>query len=149
MKRAQGIAANRLLFVALTVGLIAVGIAQAQLSIPTFTGKFTLTTQVRWDKTVLQPGDYTVTIESISVPTAALVRDRSGRPVGRFITTIDSGKPGKGNALLIGEKGGQPRVYSLALGDLGRVLVYEPGLAREAALEARVPRTVPVILARR
>ena len=149
MKRAQGLAVSRILFAALNVGLIIVGIAQAQLSIPTFTGKFTLNTQVQWDKTVLQPGDYTVTMESISVPTAALIRDHSGRPVGRFITTIDSGKPARGNALLIAEKGGQPHVYSLALGGLGRVLVYDPALAREAALEARVPQKVPVILARR
>ena len=149
MKRAQGLAVSRILFAALNVGLIIVGIAQAQLSIPTFTGKFTLTTQVQWDKTVLQPGDYTVTIESISVPTAALIRDHSGRPVARFISAIDSGKPTTGNALLIAEKSGQLHVYSLALGDLGRLLVYDPALAREAVLEARVPQTVPVILAKR
>ena len=149
MKRGQGFTASRMLFAALNVGLIIVGIAQAQLSIPTFIGKFTLTTQVQWDKTLLKPGDYTVTIESVSAPTAALIRDHSGRPVARFISSIDSGKPTRGNALLIGNKGGQPRVYSLALGDLGRVLVYDPALAREAVLEAGGPRTVPVMLAKR
>jgi hypothetical protein len=62
-----------MLFAVLSVGLIFAGTAQAQ--IPTFTGKFTLTHQVQWSRTVLQPGDYTVTIESIKAPAAALIRD--------------------------------------------------------------------------
>ncbi|HWY57102.1 MAG TPA: hypothetical protein VNZ03_21730 [Terriglobales bacterium] len=149
MKKAQGLAVSRMLFAAVSIGLFIVGIAQAQHTIPTFTGKFTLTTQVQWDKTVLQPGDYTVTIESISAPTAALIIDASGRPVARFITAIDGGKTTARNELLIREKGGQLRVYSLALGDLGKTLVYDPALAREAVLQAGVPQTVPVILAKR
>lgn len=148
MKKAQGLAVSRM-FAVLSVALIVVGIAQAQHTIPAFTGKFTLTTQVQWDKTILQPGDYTVIIESISAPTAALIRDGNGRAVGRFITSIDGGKTSAKNGLLIREKGGQLRVYSLALGDLGKTLVYDPALAREAVLQARVPQTVPVILAKR
>ena len=147
MKQAHGFAVSKMLFAAVSIGLFIVGMAQAQLS--TFTGKFTLTTQVQWDKTVLQPGDYTVTIESISAPAAALIRDGSGRPVARFISAIDGGKTSARNELLIREKGGQLRVYSLALGDLRRTLVYDPALAREAVLEARAPKTVPVTLAKR
>jgi hypothetical protein len=148
MKRVQVLAVSKILFAA-SIGLIIVGIAQAQLGIPTFTGKFRLTTQVQWDKTVLQPGDYSVTIESISAPTAALIRDGSGRPVARFISGIDRGKTIAGNALLIREEGGQLRVYALSLASLGKVLVYDPTLAREAVLEARAPQTVPVMLAKR
>lgn len=147
MKKAQGLAVSKMLFAAVSIGLFIVGIAQAQLS--AFTGKFTLTTQVQLNKTVLQPGDYTVTIESISVPTAALIRDGSGRPVARFISAIDGGKTSARNELLITEKGGQLRVYSLALGGLGKTLVYDPALAREAVLQAHAPQTVPVILAKR
>jgi len=146
MKRVQGLAVGKT-FLALSIGLIFAGIAQAQ--IPTFTGKFTLTTQVQWSRAVLQPGDYTVTIESISAPTPALIRDGNGRPVARFLSGIDDGKPSTGNALLIREKGGQLRVYALALANLGKVLVYDPALAREAVLAARVPQTVPVMLAKR
>lgn len=149
MKRAQGLSVGKLLFAALSVGLIFVGTAQAQNGLSAFTGKFTLTTQVQWDKTVLQPGDYTVTIESVSVPTAALIRNGSGRLVARFLSGIDDGKPKTGDALLIREKGGQLRVYALALANLGKVLVYDSALAREAVLEARVPQTVPVMLAKR
>jgi len=147
MKRVQGLAVGKTLFPALSIGLIFAGIAQAQ--IPTFTGKFTLTTRVQWSRTVLQPGDYTVTIESINAPAAALIRDSSGRPVARFISRIDSGKTSTENALLIREKDGQLRVYALALASLGKVLVYDSALAREAVLEARAPQTVPVMLAKR
>ena len=147
MKRAQELSVSKVLFAALSISLIVVGTAQAQ--IPTFTGKFTLTTQVQWNRTVLQPGDYTVTVESIGAPAAALIRESSGRIVARFISGIHDRKASKGNALLIREKGGQLRVYALALADLGMVLVYNPALAREAVFEARAPRTVPVMLAKR
>ena len=72
-----------------------------------------------------------------------------GRPVARFVSRIDGGRTSASNALLISEKNGQFPVYSLALRSLRRVLVYEPALARQAALEARAPQTVPVLLARR
>jgi hypothetical protein len=127
MKRVQGLVVSKALFAALSVGLIFAGIAQAQ--IRTFTGKFTLT--------------------SINAPTAALIRDGNGRPVGWFTSGIDGRKTSTGNALLIRDKHGQLRVYALALADLGMVLVYDPALAREAVMEARVPETVPVMLAKR
>jgi hypothetical protein len=149
MKKVHGLAVSKVLFAALSISLIVVGIAQAQIDIPVFTGKFTLTNQVQWGKTVLQPGNYTITIGSSSTPTFALLRDDKGRPVARFISGIDGGKTSAGNALLIREKGGQLCVYSLALASLGRVLVYDPALAREAVLEARAPQTVPVMFAKR
>jgi hypothetical protein len=126
-----------------------VGIAQAQLGIPTFTGKFTLTTQVLWGKTLLPRGSYTIAIESSTIPTIALIRDGSGRPVAHFMSGIKDGKISAKNALLIREKNGQLRVYALARASLGEVLVYDRALAREAVMEARAPQTVPVTLAKR
>jgi hypothetical protein len=76
------------------------------------------------------------------MPTFALVRDSKGRPVGRFVSGIDGRQTSAGNALLIREKDGQLRVYSLALRSLGRALVQDPAWAREASLEARSPQTV-------
>jgi hypothetical protein len=114
-----------------------------------FAGKFTLTDQVQWGKSVLQPGDYTITIGSTRMPIFALVTDSKGRPVARFMSGIEGGRIGSGNALLIREYGGQMHVCCLELASLGKVLVYDPALARAAVLEARAPRTVPVLLAER
>jgi hypothetical protein len=133
---------------ALLMSLFLIATSQAQTDLAVFTGKFTLGNHVLWGETLLQPGDYTLTIGSTSMPTFALVRDGKGRPVARFASRIDGGRTSAGNALLISEKDGQLRVYSLALRSLGRVLVYDPSLAREAVLEARAPQTVPVVLAR-
>jgi hypothetical protein len=149
MEKVQGLAVGKILLAALGISLIAAGIAKAQSDLPAFTGKFTLTTQVHWDKTILQPGDYTITLGSSSMPSFALVTDSKGRPVARFVSLVDGGDARVRNELLIGEQNGQLRVYSLALGSLGRVLVYDPALAREAVLQARAPRTVPVMLAKR
>jgi hypothetical protein len=149
MQKAQRLAVRKMLFAALGISLIVAGIAQAQTDLPTFTGAFTLTTQVQWGETVLQPGEYTIIIGSSSIPTFALVRDGKGRPVARFVSRIDDGKTSARNALLIREKRGKLRVYCLELASLGKVLIYDQALAREAVMEARAPDTVPVMLAKR
>ena len=149
MKRNSRIRGSRVLAAALLMSLFFIATSQAQTDLVVFAGKFTLTDQVLWGKTVLPSGDYTITIGSTSMPTFALVRDGKGRPVARFASRIDSGRTSAGNALLIREKDGQLRVYSLALRSLGRVSVYDPALAREAVLEARSPQTVPVMLTKR
>jgi hypothetical protein len=149
MKTNSRIRGSQVLAAALLMSLFFIATSQAQTDLVVFAGKFTLTDQVLWGKTVLQPGDYTITIGSTSMPIFALVRDGKGRAVARFASGIDGGRTSAGNALLIREKDGQLRVYSLALRSLGRVLVYDPDLAREAVLEARAPQTVPVMLAKR
>ncbi len=140
---------SQVLATALLMSLFLIGTTQAQTGVPIFTGKFTLTTQVQWDKKVLQPGDYTITIESIDSPTAALIKDASGRPVARFMSGIHDENTSAGSELLVKEKDGRLCVYSLALASLGEVLVYDRALAREALLEARAPQTVTVMLAKR
>lgn len=149
MKKNSRMKPGQALAAALLMSLFLIAASQAQTDLAVFTGKFTLGNQVQWGETVLQPGDYTITIESGSMPTFALVADGKGRPVARFVSAIDGGQTSGGNALFIREKDGQLRVYSLALSSLGRVLVYDPALAREAVLEAHASQSVPVMLARR
>ena len=149
MKRNSRIRGSQVLAAALLMSLFFIAASQAQTDLVVFAGKFTLTDKVLWGKTVLPPGDYTISIGSTSMPTFALVRESKGRPVARFVSRIDGERTSAGNALLIREKDGQLRVYSLALRSLGRVVVYDPALARESVLEARAPQTVPVMLAKR
>ena len=149
VKRNSGISGGHLLATTLAIGLFLIATSQAQTDIAIFTGKFTLTNQVEWGNTVLQPGDYTITIGSKGGSTRALVRDDKGRALGIFVNPIDSGKTTDRNALLIKAQGGQLHVYCLELASLGRALVYDPVLARQAVLEARAPQTVPVMSAKR
>ena len=93
-----------MLLAALCMSFITAGVVQAQSDLSAFTGKFTLTNQVLWGETVLQPGNYTITIPSFSGATFALVRDGKGRPVARFMSGMDDRKTSSRNALLIGEK---------------------------------------------
>jgi len=149
MKTNSRIRGSQVLAAALLMSLFFIATSQAQTDLVVFAGKFTLTDQVLWGKTVLQPGDYTITIGSTSMPTHALVSDSKGRAVALFTSTVDSGERSTRNALLTMEKGGQMHVYSLELANLGKVLVYDPALARAAVLEARATQTVPVMLAKR
>ena len=145
MKRNSGILG---IAAALLTTLFLAAVSPAQTDIPAFTGRFTLANQVQWDETMLPPGTYTIAIESHGA-TFALLRDGEGRPVARFPCASDAGNRSARNMLLMREKGGQMRVYALALASLGRVLVYDRDLAREAIREARASQGVPVVLAKR
>jgi hypothetical protein len=142
---------KRMLLVVLFMfmGLSFIGTSQAQ-NLPVYAGKFTLSHQTCWDKTVLQPGDYTITIASTSSPIIAFIRNSDGRPVAMVSSGHADSNTKPGNELLIEEtKDGQLRVHSLALADLGLLFIYDPALAREALREARASQTVPVTLAKR
>ena len=137
-----------MLLAALLTSLFFVGTARAQGQSPAYVGKFTLSYQVVWGNSVLQPGNYTITIKSTGVPIIALVRKSDGDAVTHVMSGSRSGNTNGVNALLIKEKDGQFRVHSLALADLGMVLIYDPSLARETVQETRVSKIVPVMWAK-
>ena len=145
MGRKLSVAGTTILLVALLTSLFFVGTARAQGQSPAYVGKFTLSYQVVWGDSVLQPGNYTITIKSTGAPMIALVRNSDGEAVTHVVSGARSGNPNGVNAILIKEKDGQLKVYSLAVADLGIVLIYDPGLARAAFQEARASKTVPVM----
>jgi hypothetical protein len=149
MKRNQRMTGTALLVATLFTSLFFVGTAMAQGQSPAYVGKFTLSYQVVWGKSVLQPGNYTITIKSTGAPMVALVRNSDGDAVTHVVSGARSGNPNGVNAILIKEKDGQLKVHSLALADLGMVLIYDPTLAREAVQEARTSQSVPVTWAKK
>jgi len=149
MKKTQGLAVTKMLLRALCVSVMFVGVSQAQSDKLVFVGKLTLNQPTQWGTTLLQSGNYTIGIGSTTMPVKAYIRNSRGRAVAIVMSAIDAGTTSDGNKLLIAEKGGQPHVYALTLASIGRVLVYDPALAHQAVREARVPQTVPVVLARR
>jgi hypothetical protein len=134
---------------ALLTSLFFVGTALAQGQSPAYVGKFTLTYQIHWGKSVLQPGNYTIMFKSRGTPIIASIYNVDGNAVTFVMSGARSGNTNGMNALLIKEKDGQLRVHSLALADLGMVLIYDPSLARETVQEARVSKTIPVTWAKK
>jgi len=145
MRKNQRPPGNKVLFATILMSLFFVGTSHAQGDLPVYVGRFTLTDQIHWGNSVLQPGRYTITIGSTSTPIIALIRNGEGRPVARLLSGVRSGNTSVVNALLMKEKDGQFWVHSLALADMRMVLIYDPTLARETAQEARVSKTVPVM----
>jgi hypothetical protein len=104
--------------------------------------------QVHWGKSLLQPGDYIITVKSTGTPNIALISKSDGSG-GIMVVARVHGEPRSGvNALLVKDKDGELTVHSLSLANLKMVLIYDPSLARESVQEARVNRTVPVVWAR-
>jgi hypothetical protein len=148
MRANQTVAGIKMLLATLVISLFCVGMMQAQGELAVYRGRFTLSYQVHWGKSVLQPGDYTITIPSTGLPTFALIRKADGNWGTRVVSGVHSGPTNGVNALLLKDKDGQLTVHSLSLPSLGIVLIYDPSLARESVQEARVSRTVPVMLAK-
>jgi hypothetical protein len=149
MQRNRGLTETAVLVAALITTLLFVGIARAQAQSPVYVGKFTLSYQVVWGKSVLRPGNYTIIIKSTRNPIIALLRNENGDAVTYVMSGAESAHPAGANSLLIKEKQGQFRVHSLTLSDLGIVLIYDPALAREKVQEARSSQTVPVMWAKK
>ena len=138
------------LFATLWMSIFLIAPSQAQTDLQVFKGKFTLADHVLWGNTVLQPGDYTLTVGSSSMPARVSITDSTGRGVGSFVSLIHEGRTrGATNALLLMQKRGQLCVYSLVLDRPRMELTYDSALARAAVLEARATQTVPVTLAKR
>ena len=149
MRRIQKTAQTMLLMAFLAGSLFFARPAHAQAQRPAFFGTFTLPYQVRWGGSVLQPGKYSVTIKSTGSPMIALVRTADGNAVTYVVNGSISTHTNSENALLLREKKGQFVVHSLDLADLGVVLIYDPTLAKEPVMEARVKQTVPVMSAKK
>lgn len=151
MKEIQGLTATKWLVVALLASFFFVGAALAQGQYPAFVGKFTLPYEVHWGGSVLPPGDYSITIKSTGTPMIAFVRTADGNAVTFVMNgSVETHSKGQ-NALLIKERQGHLIVHSLALNDLGVVLIYEPALAHEKPVvqEARNIQAVPVTSAKK
>lgn len=147
MRANQRVARIRMLLASLIVSLLCVNTVQAELSV--YRGQFTLPYQVHWGKSVLEPGDYTITIQSIGIPIVASISKADGSGGILVVTGVRSEPTNGVNALLLKDKDGQLTVHSLSLANLRMVLIYDRSLARESVQEARVSRTVPVMWAKK
>lgn len=111
--------------VILATGLIAVG-ASAQLGDPSvFAGKFTLPYEVHWGRSVLPPGAYSISMESVQ--RAAIVRSADGR-TNMFLRVpiVGDTEKGIGTCITIVHRGSERRVQAVNLPELGKIMIYEP-----------------------
>jgi hypothetical protein len=150
MKAIRILTLGRLLAGALLMGSLFAAVAGAQSIV--YQGKFTLPYEVRWSGSTLPAGDYSIKINSTGSPMIALIRSTSGKPAVTYVMngSIDTDQKGQ-NALLITARNGKNIVHSLAVADLGVVLVYDPGLAHEkpSVEEAQAEHSVPLVSAKK
>lgn len=103
-----------------------------------FSGKFHLKNEVGWGLTVLQPGDYTITVPTVASFPLATIADAEGNNI-LMVSTMIRGEVKHGeSSLLIVTNGTQRVVYSLNLSQLGVSLIYQSGTKTESGrLEAK------------
>ena len=107
-----------------TLGLIAICASASSASAQNaFQGSFTLPNDVRWANATLPAGDYTVSLNSPTMPGRVFLQGPNG---GAFILTsvIDNRHEGDSSRLTIEHRGGVSFVRSMYLADLGVELTY-------------------------
>jgi hypothetical protein len=116
-----------------------------------FTGTFTLTHPVRWDKAVLAPGNYSLVLDRSNH--TFIIRDaETGKGVARILAQADNSLDSRdGSELLITVRGEQRAVYAVRLAGLGKVYQKaHPFAGSERAVEeARNTEAIPVEMARK
>jgi len=150
MKAIRILTLGRVLALAILASFLLASVAGAQSTV--YHGKFTLPYEVRWGGSTLPAGGYSIQIDSTKSPMIALIRSTSGKSKVTYVMngSVDTDPKGQ-NTLLITARNGKNTVHSLAIADLGVVLVYDPGLAHEkpAVQEAQVEQAVPVVSAQK
>lgn len=149
MNTMQSIQRGTLLLAALVMSLMTAGAARAQHVPPSFVGKFTLTTPVHWSKSVLQPGEYTICIESMASPGLALVQKQGSAFAVRVMSGVRNDYQGNSDALQLKVKNGELVVEALVLGDWKTALVYDSSSREQNVEEVRANTTIPVLVARK
>ena len=114
----------------------------------TLHGKFQLTSEARWGKSVLPAGEYTLTMNSVQSPVVIQSADGKASAMAAALSIADPA-PG-GSYIFITGSGSDRQVRSINLPQIGRSLVFKPLTQREReTLYATVSQTVPIQLAKK
>jgi hypothetical protein len=113
-----------------------------------FTGKVQLKSEVRWGKSVLPAGEYSISIPSFEAPVRVFLHSMDGKTAAiAMAETISDPEPG-GSYIFVTGAGSDRQVRSMNLPQLGRMLVYAPLTAREREkVYASYSQTLPVTTA--
>lgn len=149
MKTMRSIQEGALLLAALVMSLVTAGAARGQSVPPSFVGKFTLTSPLHWGKSVLQPGVYTICIESMASPNLALIHKDGSTFAIRVMSGSRSAYQGNTDALQLKIMNGELVVEALVLGDWKTTLVYDSSSREQNVEEVRANTSIPVLVARK
>jgi hypothetical protein len=112
----------KMLFAVLFVGGMLPAGASAQSAL---NGTFHMDREVRWGTAVLAPGDYTLTIDSISAPVRAIIRSTDNKHSVIVISESSGDAHSTRSLLRLAPKGNRWVVLSLELPQLHRSFVYD------------------------
>ena len=136
---------SRLLAMA-AFGLLAIGAcANTATAQNRYEGKFTLPHEVRWQGRVMPAGDYTFSIQSLSLPAMLRLQGPNG---AMFIPTsgISDAATNKKSSLTIKERRGARFISELYLAEPGVHLCYSVPKAPKEELLAQGPSSTETVL---
>ncbi|MFZ0519612.1 MAG: hypothetical protein WAL95_01230 [Candidatus Acidiferrales bacterium] len=126
----------------LLLGLLSSTVVPIAAHADSITGRFTLTSEAHWGRTVLPPGEYTYSISAEDVMPMVIVRSAKG-DIGAFIfpTSISDARKGEMDNLVLEKTNDGMVVTSLYVKDKGVVLHYRmPKAMIETAAKAPEPK---------
>ena len=88
------------------------------------TVKFHLDEQLQWGKAVLTPGEYTMSINSLTSPMRGVLRASDGKTVAQTFATVIGDPISKETSLQVTGNGAERRVLTLNLPEFGLSAIY-------------------------
>ena len=140
MKAFRNISMVKTLLLALLMASLFPGLAHAQEAL---TGKFTLPFEVRWGKTILPAGDYSLTMPSTNLWGCVIVRrEPNGETVALIrADTWEEARTSESSKLVFERRGEEEIVRSLYLKDKGYVFNYA-SRGKKEKIPARGPKPI-------
>jgi hypothetical protein len=126
----------------LLFGLLSSTVAPITAHADEIVGRFTLTSEAHWGKTVLPPGEYTYSVSQDVVLPIVIVRSVGGH-VGAFVVpmSMSEASEGESDKLVLKKTNGGMVITSLYVKDRGVVLHYRvPQEMMETAAKAPEPK---------
>ena len=110
----------------------------------TFSGKVQFPNEVRWGKSVLPAGEYSISIPSLDGPVRVFIHSMDGKTAAVALGEVSDLQPGGSYIFLTGTESNQ-LVRSMNLPQLHRSLVYVPLTAQEREkVSTSISQTIPV-----
>ncbi|MGA7917849.1 MAG: hypothetical protein WCA00_21615 [Candidatus Acidiferrales bacterium] len=126
----------------LLLGLLSSTVVPMAAHADNVTGRFTLTSEAHWGRTILPPGEYTYSVSAEDVMPIVIVRSARGN-LGAFVfpTSVSENPGGEADKLVLEKTNGGMVVTSLYVKDRGVILHYRvPKELIETAAKAPEPR---------
>lgn len=125
-------------------GLMLLAVSANAQQAPLYRGSFTLPYEVRWGGTVLEPGDYTIVLDSAEAHGQLIIRGKNGA-MALAPRAIARRAPAGPSSLLVKRDAGRRTLEAIHLAEIDVVLSYGRWGMQDVVLDPENVERIPIL----